>query len=173
MTTHEAVSRGMADVLEIERSSWKQGTSTSLPTEPGVEGFYSRLAEVSARRGWLRLSLLYLDRTAGGLRLRRAVFRNELLALKTSFDGRLADLSPGQGLLLQVIEDAFRDGLVAVDLLGYPARWKLEMANDERPHVDLCVFSRRILRCAACLLHGGQGAPHAEAVLATSRKGER
>jgi hypothetical protein len=47
--------------------------------------------------------------------------------------------------MLAVAEQAFQDGLAAVDLLGHPDRWKLEMANEQRPYVDLCVFPRGLM----------------------------
>jgi CelD/BcsL family acetyltransferase involved in cellulose biosynthesis len=141
--------RALDDVLEIEGRSWKHGEGTSFQLEKGVEEFYRRLAERCAARGWLRLSLLYLNGRPAAHCL-AVVYDRELLALKTSFDASLASLSPGLALMLAVTEQAFRDGLAAVDLLGHPDRWKLEMANEQRPHVDLCVFPRGLLTCELC-----------------------
>jgi CelD/BcsL family acetyltransferase involved in cellulose biosynthesis len=138
------------DVLYIERRSWKHGEGTSFQREEGVSDFYGRLAERGAACGWLRLSLLYLDGRPAA-HCFAVVDGGELLALKTSFDAELGSLSPGLALMLALCEQAFADGLGAIDLLGHPDRWKLEMSNEQRAHVDLCVFPRGLIRCEACV----------------------
>lgn len=148
VTAREDLPNALADVLEIESHSWKHETGTSFQKEAGVEHFYSRLAELCADRGWLRLSLLYLDGRPAA-HCFGVVHGNELLALKTSFSRELASLSPGLALMLCVSEQAFREGLAAVDLLGHPDRWKTEMANEERAHVDLCIFPRGLVEYEA------------------------
>jgi CelD/BcsL family acetyltransferase involved in cellulose biosynthesis len=150
--TAEDLPRGLEEVLDIESRSWKHVEGTSFQREAGVEEFYRRLAGRCAARGWLRLSLLYLAGrpTAHCLAV---VHGNEMLALKTSFDASLANLSPGLALMLALCEQAFRDGLGAIDLLGHPDRWKLEMATDQRTHVDLCVFPRGLMRCEMCVAY--------------------
>jgi CelD/BcsL family acetyltransferase involved in cellulose biosynthesis len=150
-STAEALPRAMEDVLEIERWSWKHGSGTSFLTEPGVKDFYSRLADLCAQRAWLRLHFLYLDGRPVA-HCYAVVYRNELLALKTSFDQRLANLSPGLALMLWLVENAFHEGLAAVDLLGHSDRWKVEMANEEQAYVDLCVYGRGNLACQVCSL---------------------
>lgn len=140
----------LQEVIDVESRSWKHGEGTSFQRETGVEDFYRRLAEGCAARGWLRLFLLYLDGRPAA-HCFAVVYGGELLALKTSFAAELANLSPGLALMLAVSELAFGEGLAAVDLLGHPDRWKLEMANEQRPHVDLCVFPRAHVRCGACV----------------------
>lgn len=147
----DALPRALDDVLAIESHSWKHDSGTSFLRESGVESFYSRLAEVCAARGWLRLHLLYLDGRPAA-HCYAVVYGNELLALKTSFDQRLAHLSPGLALMLSLCENAFGDGLAAVDLLGHSDRWKTEMANEDHPHVDLCAFARGHLACEVSAL---------------------
>jgi len=151
VSTAEELPRAMEDVLEVERWSWKHGSGTSFLTEPGVKGFYSRLADLCAERAWLRLHFLYLDGRPVA-HCYAVVYRNELLALKTSFDQRLGNLSPGLALMLSLVENAFHEGLAVVDLLGHSDRWKVEMANEEQAYVDLCVFGRGNLACHACSL---------------------
>jgi CelD/BcsL family acetyltransferase involved in cellulose biosynthesis len=136
----------MADVLEIERHSWKQETGTSFTADTGVEGFYLELAEACAARGWLRLHLLYLD----GQPVAHAIgvrYRSELLALKTSYDLRFAERSPGVAMMLTLIEQACAEGAAAVDLLGEETRWKAEMANDVRRCFDALVYTRGLPVC--------------------------
>lgn len=149
VTSRAELPGALQDVLEIEARSWKNETGTSFQREAGVEAFYRRLAERCADRGVLRLALLYLDGRPAAHCL-AVVHAGELLALKTSFDRGLAALSPGLALMLTLCEEAFAEGLAAIDLLGHPDRWKTEMANEERLHLDVCVFPRGLLGCEAC-----------------------
>jgi CelD/BcsL family acetyltransferase involved in cellulose biosynthesis len=151
VTAPADVPAALREILEIESHSWKHEEGTSLQREAGVADFYARLAERCAARGWLRLSLLCLDGRPAAHCLAVA-YGGELLALKTSFDSRLASLSPGLALVLAVCEQAFAEGLAAIDLLGDPVRWKREIANEERAYVDVCVFPRGLVRCEACVL---------------------
>ena len=148
----------LQEVLEIESRSWKHDNGTSFQREAGVADFYRRLAERCAERGRLRLSLLYLNGRPAA-HCFAVVYGNELLALKTSFDAELASLSPGLVLMLAVSEQAFAEGLAAIDLLGHPDRWKVEMANEQRPHVDMCIFPRGLIRCETCAFLEGHVEP--------------
>lgn len=158
VTAPADVPAALQETLEIESRSWKHAEGTSFQREAGVAAFYARLAERCAARGWLRLSLLHLNGRPAAHCL-AVVYREELLALKTSFDGQLAHLSPGLALMLAVAEEAFSEGLAAIDLLGDPVRWKSEMANEERAYVDLCVYPRGLVRCEACAFLRGRLAP--------------
>lgn len=158
VTAAAALPGALQEVLEIESRSWKHDEGTSFQRESGVADFYRRLAEMCADRGWLRLSLLYLNGRPAA-HCYAVVHGGELLALKTSFDADLASLSPGLALMLTVSEQAFKEGLAAIDLLGHPDRWKVEMANEQRPHVDLCVFPRGLVRCEACAFLEGRVEP--------------
>ncbi len=50
-------------------------------------------------------------------------------------------------LFQHAIRKAFEDGLATFDFLGADARWKSELANDLRAHVDACAFAGSALRC--------------------------
>ena len=158
VTAPADVPAALGEILEIESHSWKHEEGTSFQREAGVAAFYERLALRCAERGWLRLRVLHLDGRPVAHCLAVA-YGGELLALKTSFDGQLAHLSPGLTLMLAVAESAFVEGLSAVDLLGDPVRWKCEMANGQRSYVNVCVFPRGMVRCEACLFLRERVAP--------------
>ena len=150
VTAPADVPAALGEILEIESHSWKHEEGTSFQRECGVAAFYERLAVRCAERGWLRLTVLHLDGRPVA-HCFAVAYGGELLALKTSFDGQLAHLSPGLALMLAVAEGAFVEGLSVVDLLGDPVRWKCEMANEQRAYVNVCVFPRGTLRCEACV----------------------
>jgi CelD/BcsL family acetyltransferase involved in cellulose biosynthesis len=138
--------RAMTDVLRIERNSWKDREGTSLVSEPGASAFYTRIARNCAAKGWLRLELLYLDGEPVA-HILGVAYRGTCYALKTSYDEAYRAWSPGIVLFQHAIRKAFEDGLRTFDFLGDDSRWKSELANDQRAHVDACAFSGSALRC--------------------------
>jgi CelD/BcsL family acetyltransferase involved in cellulose biosynthesis len=140
------VEAGMAEVLRIESTSWKHAEGTSIASEAGAAGFYSTLARSAAARGRLRLELLYLDGEPAA-HILGIVFRGTYYALKTSYDEAYRQLSPGIVLFQHAIRRAFEERLAVFDFLGADARWKTELANAERAHVDACAFSPSAWRC--------------------------
>ena len=73
--------------------------------------------------------------------------RGTYYALKTSYDEAYRAWSPGIVLFQHAIRKAFEDGLATFDFLGDDSRWKGELANDRRAHVDACAFAGSALRC--------------------------
>jgi hypothetical protein len=144
--------QAIADVMRIERNSWKENAGTSLTADPNFCRFYRDLAATAARNGWLRLYLLYLDSVPVAY-VYGIVFQNQYYALKTSFDENYRELSPGVVLFDHVFRDTFASGLEVFDLLGVESRWKTECANDQREHVTVCVFDRFSVRCQCCRLY--------------------
>ncbi len=138
--------RALTDVLRIERNSWKDREGTSLVSEPGAAAFYARIARACAAKGWLRIELLYLDGEPVA-HLLGVAHRGTYYALKTSYDEAYRAWSPGIVLFQHAIRKAFEDGLAVFDFLGADSRWKSELANDQRSHVDACAFSGTALRC--------------------------
>lgn len=143
--------RELPAILEIERKSWKQGNGSSFSAQPDIARFYVQLARLCSARGWFRSYLLYL----GGLpaaHIFGVEYGNGYYALKTSYDEDLAAASPGVVLFAAAIEDAFSRRLKFFDLLGLQARWKLELANARREHVNVCLFAPTNLHCQSCRL---------------------
>jgi CelD/BcsL family acetyltransferase involved in cellulose biosynthesis len=144
--TPEDHERAMTAVLEIERNSWKDREGTSICAEPGAAAFYSKLARSAAAAGRLRIELLHLDGRPVA-HLLGLVHRGTYYALKTSYDEAYRTWAPGVVLFQYVIERSFADELSTFDFLGDHSRWKDELANDSRHHVDACTFASDALRC--------------------------
>jgi CelD/BcsL family acetyltransferase involved in cellulose biosynthesis len=140
---------GLAAVLKIEGNSWKHAAGTSFANEPGVRPFYEAVAKRAASAGWFRLHLLYLDSDPIA-HVYGVEYKNEYLAIKTSYDQKYRDLSPGAVIFEFALRDAFDRGLSVFDLLGVESRWKRELGTDKRHEVAVCAFSATDLRCRAC-----------------------
>jgi CelD/BcsL family acetyltransferase involved in cellulose biosynthesis len=136
----------LADVLRIESRSWKEPVGTSIGSEPGAADFYWRLAGGGAAEGWLRVELLYLNGEPAA-HICGMVRRGVYYALKTSYDQAYRAWSPGVVLFHRVIRRSFAEGLDTFDFLGAESRWKCELGNAVRAHVDACLFADGALRC--------------------------
>lgn len=135
---------GLAAAIEegfrIEAAAWKGDGGTAILSDPAVRRFYTGLAEVAAARGWLELRFLVVGerRIAFGFFLR---YRGILYLLKQGYDPSLASYSPFNLLCQTVIEEAFADGLRALDFLGCEEDWKRAWTRESRRHRWLFVFS--------------------------------
>ena len=92
-----------------------------------------------------------------------AVYRGTYYALKTSYDEAYRAWSPGIVLFRHAIRKAFEDGLATFDFLGADSRWKSELANDARLHVDACAFAGSAWRCRWDRVRVGRVKPFLEA----------
>jgi CelD/BcsL family acetyltransferase involved in cellulose biosynthesis len=142
----------MEDILHIERRSWKEGNRTSFTAVPHLADFYAALSVRCAHRGWLRTYILYIDKVPVA-HMFGVVHRDEYYALKTSFDERCRDLSPGSVLAAHALKEAFTAGLRVFDFQGVPSRWKKELANAEQEYVHVCMFTPYSPRCRACVFY--------------------
>jgi CelD/BcsL family acetyltransferase involved in cellulose biosynthesis len=145
-TADEEHERAMTDVLVIERNSWKEREGTSICAEEGAAPFYAKLARACAAEGWLRIETLRLDGHPVA-HILGVSHRGVYYALKTSYDEAFRSWAPGLVLFQYVIERCFAEGLTTFDFLGDPSRWKSELANETRHHVDACSFASDALRC--------------------------
>ncbi len=121
------------ECLELEAAGWKGRRGSAIVSDPRTRAFYGEVAEWSARRGALRVTLLRHGRRliafhlgiedAGSLRL-----------LKGAFAEDMRQHSPGRLLLFETIAWARERGLSRVDLLGgdEPYKRPLADARDER-----------------------------------------
>jgi CelD/BcsL family acetyltransferase involved in cellulose biosynthesis len=146
-STPAECARAMDDIRAIERKSWKEGNGTSLTAEQSAVRLYEDFAPRFAQAGWLRIYLLHLDGVPVA-HILGAEFRREYYALKTSYDQDFRLASPGQALFFTALKDSFERKLTAFDFLGDESRWKSELANAERRHVDVCAHSRFDPHCS-------------------------
>lgn len=144
--TPEQAAEALKDVWEIERASWKEDEGSSLTAQQEAIQLYEDVVPRLARAGWLRLYLLHLDDKPAA-HILGAEFRGTYFAFKTSYDQAFKSASPGQAIFYFALQDAFGRKVRTFDFLGYPSRWKDELANASREHDNLCLHSRFDARC--------------------------
>jgi CelD/BcsL family acetyltransferase involved in cellulose biosynthesis len=139
-----SLDNGGLDALEegwwLEAAAWKGRAGTAIASRPELRQFYTRVAQRSAERGWLRLHFLTVAGRpiAFGYSL---CYERRLYLLKPGYDPAYAPYSPSNLLCYLVLREAFRSGLVEYDFLGDEDDWKCQWTDDRRPHYWLFVFS--------------------------------
>ncbi len=141
----ESMEAAFDAVEKVECQSWKADDGTSLMSRPWEMQFYRNLIEIFARNGQAMITLLTLDDEPvaydmgvdGGRRV---------YCLKTSFDQRYRDLSPGLVLRAELMRKIFEEGMHEYDFLGDRERYKLEWTDTTRVDVSMTVMNTSHLR---------------------------
>lgn len=131
------------DGLRIEAASWKGSAGTAITSCAMERGFYTRLAERSAARGWLRLLFLTLN----GQRIAFAYalsLHGTLYLLKLGYDPVFARCSPAHLLCLFILHNAIMEKYRTVEFLGDDEPWKRLWSDAIQPHQWLYLFPNRI-----------------------------
>jgi CelD/BcsL family acetyltransferase involved in cellulose biosynthesis len=126
-------------VLRLEAAGWKGRQGTAMLTDPKLLRLHRTFARRAASRGWLRLYLLELD---GELIAADygCSFADRGFLLKTAYDERYNQLSPGLVLRAEVLRACIAEGLHGYDFLGGSEAYKLRWASELRERVSLIAY---------------------------------
>jgi CelD/BcsL family acetyltransferase involved in cellulose biosynthesis len=126
------VERDLDVFLQLEAAGWKGRAGTAILCDSRAELLYRTFARAAARQGWLRLSILESQGTPVAAAYGCA-FAGRAFRLKSAFDERHADHSPGLVLLAEELERSIDEGLREYDFLGsaefHKMRWGSETRN--------------------------------------------
>ncbi len=120
--------------LRLEGSGWKARSGTAITSDGRTERLYTDFARSAAHAGWLRLHMLELDGQPIAADL-NCTFAGGTFLVKTGFDERYADLSPGLVLRGEVLRASIEDGAGFYDFLGGPDQYKLRWGAKLRPQM--------------------------------------
>jgi CelD/BcsL family acetyltransferase involved in cellulose biosynthesis len=136
-TLREPVTAGFKAFMDIETQSWKRAEGETIASDPALVAFYDDVVRTFSAAGMAEVTVLYLNEEPIAAALNLAT-RTRLVTLKSSFDQRLAKLSPGSQLFLHVTARAFNGGFQELDFYGkmsFTERW----TRDERRFSDLLI----------------------------------
>ena len=139
VTGGERLTERLAEGFALERSGWKAERGTAIAQSARRRAFYSDLADVAAKAGWLGLYFLRLDTQAVAFQY-GLEYGGRYLAMKPGYDERFAEVSPGQLLTEGLIQDCIGRGVTELDLLGDDAPFKREWTDTVRPHHWLFIY---------------------------------
>jgi len=132
------------DLLRVARNSWTEKVGDSL-AGPVNTPFFDDLARAAAERGWLSVSVLRLDGRAIAFEFHlRGCGKQH--ALRASYDGEFAGISPGAFLEMQVLKRVFDepDGVTRFDFGGSFDAYKKRWSDRSRVLLSLQLFNPRL-----------------------------
>ncbi len=138
--TSQGLSDALAQVFDISGRSWKARYKRDLSNVPLARSFFQGLTQAAGRRGWLDLWLLSVeDRpVAFEFQLR---YEGRVYALRSDFDKKYADLSPGIILQRDILESVFRRGLKAYDFCGHEDAYKKRWTAQTQAHRHFYIYA--------------------------------
>lgn len=124
----ERVEEDMTTLFSLHRARWSTRKGGSSMTQRAV-AFHTDFAKLAARRGWLRLCFLEVDRepVAGWYGWR---IGERFAYYQAGFDPKWADRSVGLVLFAETIRAAFEEGATTYDMLLGDEHFKQRFADD-------------------------------------------
>jgi len=137
-TTHSEtdLERSLEIFLALEASGWKGRAGTAILCDSRAERLYRSFALAAARQGWLRLSILESAGTPVAAAYGCA-FAGRAFRLKSAYDERYADHSPGLVLLGEELQRSIDEGLREYDFLGSAEFHKLRWNSQTRDRITV------------------------------------
>lgn len=134
LRTTDSVTRLMNQIIAVSAVSWKRKLGLSLDF-PGPNAFIRRLFQLAVDNDWLSVWRLEIDGETMAMEFQLR-YKGSIHALRSDFDERAGDLSPGTFLNWKMLEQLF-DGANRRYLMGpgenaYKLRWAEEFDPIER-----------------------------------------
>jgi CelD/BcsL family acetyltransferase involved in cellulose biosynthesis len=133
-----------AELLEIERGSWKHAHGTAISAIAHQRGFYEDFARGALARGRLHLTFLRINGRAVAYNL-GLVLNDCYYYLKTSYIESLRSQGIATVGRAKLIEQLIADCVRTFDFPGEPYEWEQQWTTDLRWHRSLLVFNRTLL----------------------------
>jgi CelD/BcsL family acetyltransferase involved in cellulose biosynthesis len=146
------------EAAALTASGYQQGLGAGFRNTPAQRA----VLEAAARRGDLRCYVLRAGGAAAAIQV--GVLRDDIFHLQaTAFRPDLAALSPGQVLLVRVLEDLAGDGCGALDFGFGDAPYKRVYGNESWEEATIHVFRRHPRALAARCVHRASTFLHGQA----------
>lgn len=123
--SEEQTAQLLDDIIAVSAQSWKRHTGLSLDF-PGPNAFIRRLSTLAASNGWLSIWRLRVDGRTLAMEYQIS-FGGRVHALRSDFDDRASELSPGTYLNWKMLEQMFASDqqhyLMGPGENAYKLRW--------------------------------------------------
>lgn len=115
----------------LESAGWKGKEKSAINSVPAIKRYYTELIKNAAQFGYLKMYELYLDNRyiAGHIGVE---YHDKYLSPKVAYDEHYDHYSPGHLILLLILQNCARRGLVEYDSLGDVAEWKSKWTSNVR-----------------------------------------
>ena len=141
-------SRELLDhVLQVERHSWKRDAGMDIERRDQERLYHELVLRLLSEENMLFSNVL--ERHGEPIAFSLCYAWNGVVGqMKTSFDDRFAEMSPGFMVMVESIHRALSLGFREYDFLGDIMQHKMRWADEARLHTSRFVFSRRPLGLA-------------------------
>jgi CelD/BcsL family acetyltransferase involved in cellulose biosynthesis len=135
----------------MEGGGWKGRNGSAIEQRDILTEYYSRLANIAADKGWLRMHTL----AVGGkpIAMHFGLLMNGCYYMpKVCYDEAFAKYSPGHVLFWKVIQELPRSVVERVEFLGPQGPWKAVWSRDVRHYANKYIFRRSLKGAALYML---------------------
>jgi CelD/BcsL family acetyltransferase involved in cellulose biosynthesis len=139
LVRHDLTSDCLRRFYELEHASWKGEGGSAIVQDTRTLRYYETLAREAERFGYLSIYSLECEGKPVAMHY-GLTHRGRYFILKTAYDHTVADCSPGQLLMLEVLRDITGRECSELDFLGLCMDWKRDWRPRLRPHADWTVF---------------------------------
>ena len=131
--------------VAMESMSWKAASGYTLAQQPAVSDGLRSFVTAAAPFQRARIRILHVGELEAAFQV-EAVVGSTLFMLKTAYDESIAELSPGQLLMAEIVETACDDP--AIDRLDYCVAqpWQQHWGMRLEPTYEVDVFNRVSVR---------------------------
>lgn len=133
----------LKDVFAVSERGWKHQQGLAMTNSQEVMNFFSRLATVSSERGWLMVWILRLDGAPIAMEF-DLVQGGIVSALRSDFDEKYGEYSPGSYLEYEIMQNLFMGGFLEYNTGPGVNTYKLKWTDAAREYQRLHVFGRTV-----------------------------
>ncbi len=132
-------SRRLREFFELEAAGWKGSMGTAIGSDARLVSFYENVAASFAKLGEFTLYSLTLGNRPLAMQFGLTSGRTYYMP-KVAYDENEHRCSPGQILVLEVLEDLQRRGVQRYEFLGSASRWKNVWTASDTQHAHCYIF---------------------------------
>ncbi|MEQ1656006.1 MAG: GNAT family N-acetyltransferase [Nitrospira sp.] len=131
----------LKDIFGVSERGWKHQQGLAMTNSQEAMRFFSRLTKVSSEKGWLMVWLLRLDGEPIAMEF-DLVQGGVVSALRSDFDEKYGEHSPGSYLEYEIMQNLFMGGFAEYNTGPGVNAYKLKWTDAAREHQRLHVFGR-------------------------------
>lgn len=129
-----------AQLISIEKCSWKHNHGTAISSIARQEKFYREMCHSSAKKHKLNVAILYVGNKPIAYNM-GYIHKNVYSYLKTSFDETYRKYSPATLLRKQQIEYLIAHKIKLMDFPGEPYAWETQWTRELNWHCAHTIFN--------------------------------
>jgi CelD/BcsL family acetyltransferase involved in cellulose biosynthesis/ribosomal protein S18 acetylase RimI-like enzyme len=131
------------DILEISEKSWKSKIGKAISDSEDTIKFFINLTKTAFRKGWLSIWLLKINNMPAAYEY-QLVYKNKAYAMKSDFDEKFSEQSPGFVLNHHIMKSRFDSNISEYDLGGSNNSYKMNWQPKIRHHENFIICRKNL-----------------------------